>query len=103
MRPGTLRTLDVTVLPTMADVDELLRRIAQQRSDGARYAGFFAIMAYAGLVRRRRLRFVWPTWISRRGAGAVPGCGTRCQPLVVVTPARGGHGRGRHSSTGPTM
>ena len=47
--PRQSSQVDATVLPTMADVGELVGRVADLRSDGPRYAGFFAMMAYAGL------------------------------------------------------
>ncbi len=47
--PRQSTQVDVTVLPTMANVDDLIAHVASLRTSGARYAGFFAIMVYAGL------------------------------------------------------
>lgn len=47
--PRQSSQVDVSVLPTMADVDELVAAVSSLRSEGARYAAFFAIIAYAGL------------------------------------------------------
>lgn len=47
--PKQSSQVDISVLPSMADIDLLIDHIAALRTGGARYAAFFAILAYAGL------------------------------------------------------
>lgn len=82
--PRTSSQVDVSVLPTMADVDDLVAVIASLRSDGARYAAFFATLAYAGLrpseaaaLRVTDLELPVPGWGMARLRAATPAPGTR--------------------------
>lgn len=41
--------VDVSLLPSMSDIDELVSHVANLRTPGARYAAFFATIGFAGL------------------------------------------------------
>jgi integrase len=41
--------VDITTLPSMADVDDLVDAVTALRTEGARYGAFFACIAYAGM------------------------------------------------------
>ncbi len=82
--PRQSSRVDVTVLPTMADVDELVAAVAGLTTPGARYAAFFAVMAYAGLrpsevasLRFRDLDLPAEGWGTARLRGSTPAPGRR--------------------------
>ena len=82
--PRQSSQVDVSVLPTMADVDHLVAAVASLRSDGARYAAFFATLAYAGLrpseaaaLRVADLELPESGWGVARLRAATPAPGTR--------------------------
>jgi len=82
--PRSSSQIDVSVLPTMADIDDLVAAIASLRSDGARYAAFFATLAYAGLrpseaaaLRVNDLELPESGWGMARLRAATPAPGTR--------------------------
>lgn len=45
----TTAAVDITTLPTIADVENLVLAVADLQSQGARYAAFFACIGYAGM------------------------------------------------------
>ena len=47
--PKQTSQVDISVLPSMADIDELVSHVAGLTTAGARYAAFFATIGYAGL------------------------------------------------------
>ncbi len=82
--PRRSSAVDVTVLPTMADVDELLSQVASLSTGGARFAAFFAVMAYAGLrpseaaaLRVTDLELPTSGWDMAQLRGSTPAPGTR--------------------------
>ena len=82
--PRRSTQVDVTVLPTMHDIDDLLSHVAALPTSGARYAGFFAIMAYAGLrpseaaaLRLADVQLPSDGWGTAQLRGASPAPGRR--------------------------
>ena len=82
--PKRSMEVDVAVLPTVADVDEIVRHILALRSPGARFGVFFAVIGFAGLrpsevaaLRHRDLKLPAQGWGMATVRGAIASPGTR--------------------------
>lgn len=76
--------MDVSVLPSLSDVDEIVRQIWELTSPGARYAVFFATIGFAGLrpseaaaLRVSDLELPADGWGVARLRGSTPSPGTK--------------------------
>lgn len=47
--PRRTAEVDISILPSLADVDALVAHVSELRTPGARFAAFFAMMGFAGL------------------------------------------------------
>ena len=82
--PSTSLEVDVSTVPSVSDIDQVVESIAALRTDGARYAAFFAVVGLAGLrpsevAALRLVDMELPEfgWGSARLRGAITAPGPR--------------------------
>lgn len=94
--PSRSVEVDISVLPSVVDVDAIVAHIAGLSSGGARFAAFFAMIGLVGMrpsevagLRVRDLTLPADGWGTARLRGAIPSPGTRYTDTAGTRDAKG--------------